>query len=201
MALSINWGAKVITVPQADLTFLSGVIYEHDVDAFQRELSDILDSEEGQPQLPTHIHTTELTLAGVTYARSIEIINGYTVTYENGNYRVNLIGANNNIIDVLNYNSVQVVPNNSAGLITVTSGSGVTAQDKTDIINGVWTKALESGLTAEEITRIMLSALTGKTTGVGTSNEIYKSVDTLTDRIDVTFDGSNNRIAVTLDGT
>jgi len=118
MALSINWATKVITVPQADLTLVSGVIYEHDVDAFQRDLSDILDSEEGAPQLPTHNHNTELVLAGVTYVRSVEIINGYTVTYENGNYRVNLVGANNNIIDVLNYNSVQVVPNNSAGLVS-----------------------------------------------------------------------------------
>jgi len=137
MALSINWATKVITVPQADLTLVSGVIYEHDVDAFQRELSDILDSEEGAPQLPTHKHNTELVLAGVTYARSVEIINGYTVTYENGSYRVNLTGANNNIIDVLNYNSVQVVPNNSAGLIS--SGSAVTAQDILDIAEEILT--------------------------------------------------------------
>lgn len=131
MALSINWATKVITVPQADLAFVSGVIYEHDVDAFQRELSDIGDSEIGVAHLPTHRHNTQIVLAGVTYVRSVEIINGYTVTYESGSYRVNLVGANNNIIDVLNYNNVQVVPNNSAGLIVVTSGSGLsTPQDE-----------------------------------------------------------------------
>jgi len=145
MALSVDWATKIISVPQSDLNFVSGVIYEHDVDAFQRELSDIEDSEEGMAHPVAHRHNTEVVLAGITYVRSVEIINGYTITYENGNYRVNLTGANNNIIDVLNYNSVQVVPNNSAGAIHTTSGSGVTEQDKTDIADLVLAQALTVG--------------------------------------------------------
>ncbi len=135
--ISIDWETKIITVPQSSLAFVSGVIYEHDVDAFQRQLSDIEDDESGVVHPQTHIHVTQLVLAGVTYARSVQIVNGYTVTYQNGNYRVNLVGANNNIIDVLNYNNVQVVPNNSAGLIVKTVGSGVTEQDKIDIASKV----------------------------------------------------------------
>jgi len=117
MAVSVNWGTGVITVPQADLTLISGVIYEMDVDWFRLQLKALEDDEAGMAYPNTHSHNTELELAGVTYARSVEILSPYTVTFENGSYRVNLVGANNNIVDVLNYNSVQVVPSNSAGLI------------------------------------------------------------------------------------
>jgi hypothetical protein len=30
----------------------------------------------------THIHNTAVTLSGVTYARTVEIINGYTIDFE-----------------------------------------------------------------------------------------------------------------------
>ena len=65
-----------------------------------------------------------------------------SITFEDGQYSVRLAGSNNNFFDVengiLNQNQVQVIPGNAAGLIVHTSGSGVTEQDKTDIINGVW---------------------------------------------------------------
>ena len=155
MALSIDWNTKVITIPQADLTLLSGTIYELDTDAFRLELKDIEDSEEGMPHPDTHRHNTEVTVAGVTYARTIEIINGYSVTFEDGQYTVVLKGSNNNIFDVengiLNQNQVQVIPTNSAGLIvnTVISGSGVTEQDKLDIADRVWDELLSEHLTSD----------------------------------------------------
>lgn len=141
MAISINPSTKVITIPQADLTLVSGTLYSYDTDTFRLALRDWED-DAGNIGLPiTHTHNTEQTIAGVTYARTIEIINGYSVTFENGSYSVKLTGSNNNIWDIqngiLNQNTVQVIPTNSAGLIVVTSGSGVTAQDKTDIIDGV----------------------------------------------------------------
>lgn len=133
MTISINWGTKVIFVPQADLTLLSVALYSMDLNAFRLALKDLEDSEDGMAFPITHKHNTEVVLSGVTYARVIEIINGYTVTFENGAYAVTLIGANSNVGDVANINQVSVRANNSAGLIAVTSGSGVTAQDKTDI--------------------------------------------------------------------
>lgn len=142
MAISINPSTKVITIPQADLTVVSGTLYTYDTDAFRLELKSWEDDENNISLPVTHTHNTEVTIAGVTYARTIEIINGYSVTFENGSYSVKLTGSNNNIWDIqngiLNQNTVQVIPTNSAGLIVVTSGSGVTAQDKTDIIEGVW---------------------------------------------------------------
>lgn len=119
MAITVTWGTKVINIPQADLTFIGGTLYSLDVDAFRLRLKDLEDDEEGIVFIRTHNHNTELVIGGVTYARSVEIINGYTVTFENGNYRVSLVGANNNISDVTNLNNVSILSNNSAGLVNL----------------------------------------------------------------------------------
>lgn len=122
MAISINWATKVIFIPQADLTPISGSLYALDTDIFRLALKDIEDSEEGQVFPDTHRHNTEVTVAGTTFARVIEIINGYSVEFEDGAYSVRLEGSNNNIFDIQNgilvQNNVQVIPGNSAGLIT-----------------------------------------------------------------------------------
>ena len=122
MSISIDWGTKIITIPQADLTDLGGGVYELDLNAFRLELKSREDDEDGIPHLDTHRHNTEVVLSGVTYARFFEIINGYTVTFEDGQYAVNAVGANSNIADVLNVNQVSLRTFNSAGLITVGGG-------------------------------------------------------------------------------
>jgi hypothetical protein len=125
MALNINWATKVITVPRLDMTLVQSSPFEIrrlDVNAFRLELKDLEDDEEGMPYLRTHNHNTEVTVGGVTLARVVELINGYTVTFEDGTYAVELSGANNNIADVVNLNSVQVRSANSAGL---TSGDTI----------------------------------------------------------------------------
>ena len=131
---SVNWETRVITIPQSFLTSLGDTKYLLDTDALRLALKDIEDSE-GISFPDTHRHNTEVVLGGITYARFFEIINGYTVTFENGSYAIVLVGSNNNILDVTNLNYVSVRSMNSAGLIV--SGSGVTEQDKTDIIDGV----------------------------------------------------------------
>jgi len=87
----------------------------------------------------------------------VEIINGYTVTFEDGQYRVTLLGANSNVADVTNVNQVSIQPNNSAGQVVVSVGSGVTAQDKLDIALGVWQQILDSGMTAEQVLQAKLT--------------------------------------------
>ena len=152
MAISIDPATKVITIPKADLTLVSGTLYTLDTDAFRLELKDWEDSELGIVHPDTHSHNTEVTIAGVTYARFIEIINGYSVTFENGTYSVKLTGSNNNIWDVensiLNQNTVQVIPTNSAGLISVNTGSAVLPGDLTDIAEAVWDTLLSAHTTA-----------------------------------------------------
>lgn len=140
--ISIDWGTKVITIPQTDLTHISGTLYELDTNSFRLSLKSLEDNEEGMPFPRTHTHNTEVSVAGITYARTIEIINGYSITFEDGQYTVVLSGSNNNFFDVangiLNQNQVQVISTNSAGLQIVTQGSGVTDQDKLDISDRVW---------------------------------------------------------------
>lgn len=116
MAISVDWGTQVILVPQADLTLVSAGVYELDVDTFRLALKDLEDDEAGMPFPRTHNHVAPITVGGVTLARVVEVINGYTVTFEDGQYAVNLVGANNNIADVTNVNQVSIRSQNSAGL-------------------------------------------------------------------------------------
>ena len=133
MAISINWGTKVIYVPQAYLTPLGDNIYKLDLNQFRLDLKSLEDDAEGMASLDTHRHNTVVTLAGTTFARLIEIINGYTVTFEDGQYAVNAVGANSNIADKMNLNQVSLRTFNSAGLITIT-GLGITDQ----VTGGKW---------------------------------------------------------------
>jgi len=144
LTISINWPTGVITIPQNQLTFISGSNYTLDVDAFRLALKDLEDSEEGMVWPITHRHATASTLSGVTYARQVEILAPYTITFQDVGtpYTVSCSGANHNIADVKNVNQVSLIVGNSAGLISVTSGSGVTAQDKIDIVNMVWNELI-----------------------------------------------------------
>jgi hypothetical protein len=129
MALSIDPATKVISVPQADLTPVSGTLYTLDTDQFRLDVLALLDDEDYIWMPTAYTHNTEVTVAGVTYARTIEFINGYSIEFEDGQYTVRLEGSNNNIFSVqdgiLVQNQVQVIPTNSAGLIVVQGGDNV----------------------------------------------------------------------------
>ena len=119
MAITIDWPIKVINVPRADMLLVQSApseIRELDLDAFRLELKSIEASAEGMPFVDTHSHNPPVTVGGVTLARVVEIINGYTVTFEDGQYAVNLVGANSNVADITNVNQVSVRSANSAGL-------------------------------------------------------------------------------------
>jgi len=139
--ITIDWSTKVISIAKEYLITIQTSpteIYQLDLDAFRLDLKDIEDGDVGIVNDDTHSHNTEVLLSGITYARVIEIINGYTITFEDGQYAVNLIGANSNVADVVNVNQVSVRAANSAGLIAINTGSGVTEQDKLDIADRVW---------------------------------------------------------------
>jgi hypothetical protein len=99
MALSIDRTTSIITIPKADLTLVTGTLYELDTEAFWEELKAIEASEEGIVFIDSQDHNIEYTVVGVTYAQKVEIINGYQVEFENGTYSVRLTGSNNNIFD------------------------------------------------------------------------------------------------------
>ena len=121
MAISVEWGTKIINIPRADLTLVQSSpteIRELSLNFFRLTLKDLESAELGMPHIRTHNHNTEVLLGGIVYARVIEIINDYTVTFEDGQYAVNLVGANSNVGDVVNVNQVSIRSQNSAGLIS-----------------------------------------------------------------------------------
>lgn len=144
MAISIDWNSRVISVPQADLTYVSPGLYELDVEDFRRWLKDIEDSEEGMAFPDTHRRNAPVTLSGTTYAQTFELLAPYTVTFENGSYRVRVTGGNHNIADRMNPNSVSIEIGNSAGLIVATTGG--TGPSASDIAAAVWSY-MSRGLT------------------------------------------------------
>lgn len=119
MAITVDWANKIINIPRADMALIQSVpteIRQLNLDTFRRTLKDLEDDPAGMPFLDTHQHNTTVEVGGVILSRVIEIINGYTVTFEDGQYAVNLVGANSNVGDVVNVNQVSVRSANSAGL-------------------------------------------------------------------------------------
>jgi hypothetical protein len=143
MAIAINWLTRRITIPQSDLTPISGVLYQLDVNAFRLQLKDLEDSEDGMGQPDTHRHNTQVVLSGVTYARTLELINGYTVEFQDTGtpYVVSCVGANHNLADVYvpGSSGVSLIIGNSAGLVvTDTGGGGGTSYTPAEIADAVW---------------------------------------------------------------
>ena len=137
MAISIDWETKIISIPKSymTLTQASPEIRGLNLNTFRLDLKDLEDDAWGMTFPDTHRHNTEVTLGGITLARTLEIINGYTVTFENGQYAVEAKEANSNIADVMNVNQVSLRTFNSAGLITVTSGSGLSTEEHTQLMS------------------------------------------------------------------
>lgn len=153
MPVSINWPAKIITVPVDFMTLSSGPggpgsVYELDVVALHLALRDLEDDVAGMVFPVTHRYAGPATLAGTTYAPQVEIINGYTLVFSEtpfGMYTVRCVGANHNLADVLIFGTVSLVIGNSAGLIQVASGSGLSTEQAT-MLAEIWRRlGLETG--------------------------------------------------------
>lgn len=123
--MKVNWPTGVIEVLKMDMELVQTEpfeIYNLDITDFKARLHLEQESTDGMPYLDIFSHNTSVTISGTTLARVVRIINGYTLTFENGNYAANLVGANSNLADVTNLNQVSVRSANSAGLIEVCSG-------------------------------------------------------------------------------
>lgn len=141
MAITVDWPNKIINIPRNDLILLQSVpteIRELDLNELRLRLKDLEDDPEGMPWVDTHRHVQPISVGGVTLARVLEIINGYTVTFEDGQYAVNLKGANTNVQDVTNVNQVSVRPSNSAGLqdLSTVLAASYNGEVVVDVING-----------------------------------------------------------------
>jgi hypothetical protein len=117
--LFIDWANKIIHVPRTHLLLVQSSpteVRELDLNIFRLELKALEAGITGITFLDTHQHNPPVTVGGVTLARVVEIINEYTITFEDGQYAVNISGGNSNVGDVVNQNQVSVRSANSAGL-------------------------------------------------------------------------------------
>lgn len=69
------------------------------------------------------------------------------------------------------------------------------------IAAAVGSRTVEGTMSQDAMTRVILAALAGRTEGIGTLTEKYKSADGAKDRITVSFDASSNRTTIVLDGS
>ena len=124
MAYSVNWLTKIVTIPLADLTFVSGVNYTLDVDV----VHDMLRNEEWKfdsglwaPAIIEYINTQ--ILSGQVYSPIVKMVNGYTWDVAATDIVISLTGSNTNLLDTyIPGNGISVLANNSAGKITAGSG-------------------------------------------------------------------------------
>lgn len=204
MAYSVDWISKIITIPTSDLVLVSGTRYQLPMADFLAECRRLeWEFTDGLWAPPILDHTNaKLAFAGVDYAGFDEVINGYTCQVTGAATRVDLLGSNNNIIDVLIVTGVSIVPSNSAGLQLVSTGSGLDAgQDTklTRIYNLL--DVIEGTLDHQEVMRILLAAAANKLSGAATTNVKIRDLADGKDRIDATVDADGNRTAVTLDAS
>lgn len=113
------------------------------------------------------------------------VIDGNLVVDGGGVPVVNTLGA-------FNVSVQYTVPVQAQGISTSGGGGATAAQ--------VWQQPIEGSLSAEQMLRIVVAALSGRTAGIGTSTEQYLSADGATPRIAATFDANGNRTSVVLDG-
>jgi len=153
MALTIDFANKIIFPDRADMTLIQSTpieIYQLDLNTFHEGMRNLEDDEGGIWAEVTHDYASPTTLSGVTYARLIEIINSYTVTFlPDSAWVAQIVGGNSNVGDRVNPNNVSVQVSNSAGL-----------QDA---------EALQAGSFDNRVTLDTTSSFTGTTFPTGTA--------------------------------
>lgn len=146
MTINIDWQNRIINVNKVDMVLVQTVpfkIYKLDLDVFRLALKKIEASDVGVSFDKTHKHNTTVLVGGVTLARVIQFVNGYTITFEDESYRVEAVGANSDISSFINHNQVSVSTSNSAGLITLSSSgnsgsfNGEIDDSKTSIVGNM----------------------------------------------------------------
>lgn len=97
--------------------------------------------------------------------------------------------------------TVSALVNTATTTQNVVTGDLSSVPTSADNAAAVWTRVLESSLTAEELVRLVASMLAGKVSGAGTGTETFRDLDDSKDRVVVTVDNNGNRTAVTRDAT
>ena len=120
LTFSIDRTTSVITIDRLSMPEVPNTASEvrtFDVVEFHHLLRDNEDDWEGIHFPTTHNWKDPITIGGVTLAAVFELLDPYTVTFEDGLYTVYVVGANSNLGDKINKNQVSVYIQNSAGLV------------------------------------------------------------------------------------
>lgn len=169
---TVDLGTKIIFVPQSFLTYTGGTNYTLDTIAFKIALRDLEDNDIGITALPMLNYNTAVTLGGIQYAPIVEIINGYTITFESTGtpYAVTLVGSNNNILDVTNLTDVAIRSSNSAGLVQTVEiqHSSFNNEITVDELNGTPGTLYPIGTTRVPTKYIVDAVLLASTRGINT---------------------------------
>lgn len=152
MAITLDPATKIFSIPQADLTLVTGTLYDADTDVLRKAMFDLLASENYIWMDDSYQHATEVTVAGTTFARTLVTVNGYSYTFTpDSQWTARLVGSNNDFFDVengiLNQNQVQVIPTNSAGLIR-NENAALSQGDLDNIADAVHDEPIAGHLTA-----------------------------------------------------
>lgn len=186
MAYSVDWVAKIITIPQGDLTFLSGNNYSLDTANAHEELRRLEWAFADGLWAPRIINFFEtVTLSGIPKTPSVEVINGYTMDFTGSNYNVILSGYDNNFVDVyVPSNGISILGNNSVGRQTITTGSGLDAGQATELtqIHGQVT-SIEGGFGLAQWIRLISAAVTNRMTGADTGTVHARNMANTKDRL------------------
>ena len=158
MAYNVDWIGKIVSIPTSDLVLVSGDYYRLIMTDFLGEIRRLEAAfAEGlwAPQILKH-DNPRLDFVGANYAGFDELINGYTIQFVGSLTRVDLVGSNNDIVDVLIPTGVAVVPSNTAGLQRVETGSGLSSEQST-MLEEIWRIAgldLSAPMTVTQLERI-----------------------------------------------
>jgi len=99
------------------------------------------------------------------------------------------------------YTLVNAAQRDLDATFTVFAPGGGAGASAAEIAEAVWQRIIESGLTAEQMLRLVAAPLTGTASGVGTETEVYYSRDGSKPRVTATFDAQGNRTSVAVDGS
>jgi hypothetical protein len=139
MSYSVNWTTRVVTIPLADMTLISGTNYSLNTDDVWLEMRrlEALPTEGLWVEQSIEYVNTQI-LSGITYSAIVKMINGFTWDTDTTNKTISLLGFNSNLLDTFIPGSgVSVLANNSGGLI-INQGQSLGQVDLDNIADAVW---------------------------------------------------------------
>lgn len=205
MAITFDYTTQLISVPQAESAPL---LIQTLLNAIRAEEA----SERGITYSATCTATGKDSLGGaVAVGITLSLLWAWEVSFAAGAYQATIDGGNlaNALNRINNTGNPQVLVNASAAATVVaTGGSALTSDEHAQLMAlpaasanavAVWTKVLEGALTAEQLQRLLLSALSGKVSGAGSGTESFRDLADTKDRLIVTVDANGNRTSVVRD--